>query len=828
MNRAAWISGWMLLLSGAAALSHQLLWTRRMVDVLGAGPGTFARVVGVFFAGLALGAAWAAMRPVRPSRAWLRVALAEGSVAVLVLPVLAAVPIGDALRPILGNAVVGWVLPMLVIAAPAFAMGVVFPAMVTAVFASGRTALLLYMANTAGGILGLVVMTVWCLPWLGLDAACLATGSVNGIVAILALLQKRPKDGPAPGGPGGAAPVLERDAADPWGRRGYMLAFASGAWVLGLEVVLQQHFAQVTINSQFSGATVLGSVLVALVAGSMVAAFLGPKVAGSRVWLGWMLAVAGLAVALEPRMLAALRPGLVSVPYTLSAGPYYIAVGGLALVLVVPGVMAMGAVFPALLRGMATGPSAGVTIARLLAVNGIGGWIGAELMSMVLLPGLGLWLPMAVWGAMALGLVLVVGGLRRAAWGGLCTCLGVVGVMAVGMRGLPQVSPVKGSATVDVRSGREGVVATMKREDDDWWITFNNSYTLGGSRAQSNQERQAHLPLLLHGRAKTVGVLGLATGSTLGGVTLHPGVEKVVVAELSPLVTQYSREYFRRFNRDAISDPRVEVRVEDARLMVRDRPQMFDVVVGDLFLPWRTGEGRMFSREHFASVRRSLKPGGLYCQWLPLFQLTRPQVEGILRTLQQEFPAVIALRGDFYAELPILGLVAFEDDRKTSELDWNGINNACAALREGRHGRVRDGLVRHPEGVAMCVVGDVPLMGRGAINTLGNGWIEWDAGRNIVGLRSPWFVGVPAAEAFREWHRLQAPRMPLGLRSAHDAGQFYLTLEVAACAGGDLVKAFKVQVGDRLPPALREDPMIDWKLWPSRVKPGPGGSNPVP
>ena len=37
-----------MLLSGAAALSHQLLWTRRMVDVLGAGPGTFARVVGVF------------------------------------------------------------------------------------------------------------------------------------------------------------------------------------------------------------------------------------------------------------------------------------------------------------------------------------------------------------------------------------------------------------------------------------------------------------------------------------------------------------------------------------------------------------------------------------------------------------------------------------------------------------------------------------------------------------------------------------------------------------------------------------------------------------
>ncbi|HMO65916.1 MAG TPA: hypothetical protein PKE47_11970, partial [Verrucomicrobiota bacterium] len=41
--------------SGAAALAHQLLWTRRLVDVLGADAGTFAKVIGAFFAGLALG-----------------------------------------------------------------------------------------------------------------------------------------------------------------------------------------------------------------------------------------------------------------------------------------------------------------------------------------------------------------------------------------------------------------------------------------------------------------------------------------------------------------------------------------------------------------------------------------------------------------------------------------------------------------------------------------------------------------------------------------------------------------------------------------------------
>ncbi len=88
----------LLLFSGAAALAHQVLWTRCLVDVLGASAGTFARVVGAFFVGLALGGALAALSPARPAHGWRRVVLAELGVAVLALPVLFAVSIGEELR----------------------------------------------------------------------------------------------------------------------------------------------------------------------------------------------------------------------------------------------------------------------------------------------------------------------------------------------------------------------------------------------------------------------------------------------------------------------------------------------------------------------------------------------------------------------------------------------------------------------------------------------------------------------------------------------------------------------------------------------------------
>ena len=56
-----------------------------------------------------------------------------------------------------------------------------------------------------------------------------------------------------------------------------ILAFASGFLVLGLEVLLQHQFAQVTINSYFSSATVLALVLIALTLAAALVARRRPR-----------------------------------------------------------------------------------------------------------------------------------------------------------------------------------------------------------------------------------------------------------------------------------------------------------------------------------------------------------------------------------------------------------------------------------------------------------------------------------------------------------------------------------------------------------------------
>ncbi|MBN8249034.1 MAG: hypothetical protein J0L84_16520, partial [Verrucomicrobia bacterium] len=56
--------------SGTAGLGHELLWTRRVLDLLGASVEAQSRVFGAFFLGLALGAGLAAWFGARITRPW--------------------------------------------------------------------------------------------------------------------------------------------------------------------------------------------------------------------------------------------------------------------------------------------------------------------------------------------------------------------------------------------------------------------------------------------------------------------------------------------------------------------------------------------------------------------------------------------------------------------------------------------------------------------------------------------------------------------------------------------------------------------------------------
>ena len=110
-------------------------------------------------------------------------------------------------------------------------------------------------------------------------------------------------------------------------------------------------------------------------------------------------------------------------------------------------------------------------------------------------------------------------------------------------------------------------------------------------------------------------------------------------------------------DQDRFDATRQTIVTADARRYVRAVDEQYDVIVADLFHPARDGSGSLYTLEHFEAVRARLAPDGLFCQWLPLYQLEPEVLKVIVRTFLEAFEETEGFLADFNTRQPVLGLV---------------------------------------------------------------------------------------------------------------------------------------------------------------------------
>ncbi|MFO0907144.1 MAG: hypothetical protein U0794_02070 [Isosphaeraceae bacterium] len=268
-------------LGGAAALSHELIWTRRLTDLLGTSVEASARVFGCFFLGLALGSAWASLRVAGTRHPWRATAAIEAAVALLSLPILGLPEWTGWMWPAIGpEALIGplgwtlkWLVSVLVILPPAVAMGAVLPFLAAATLGGERSfqraGVWLYAANTLGGVVGLVATTLVALPTLGAPGSLLVAMGVNLALAAFLLWVDFRQAGltlPPPRAQESVRPVgLSPGPA--------FLAFFSGAGVLAAEIMALELVMLVAPISLYGQAAVLTAVILDRTA-ALIAPFL--------------------------------------------------------------------------------------------------------------------------------------------------------------------------------------------------------------------------------------------------------------------------------------------------------------------------------------------------------------------------------------------------------------------------------------------------------------------------------------------------------------------------------------------------------------------------
>jgi len=125
------------------------------------------------------------------------------------------------------------------------------------------------------------------------------------------------------------------------------------------------------------------------------------------------------------------------------------------------------------------------------------------------------------------------------------------------------------------------------------------------------QEMLTHVPLLAHGNATNVLIIGAGDGGVLRRVLQHRGVKRAVMVEIDGEVIRLCKEHLADISGDAWNDPRADVIVGDGIDYVKRAPDStFDVIIVDSTDPIGVGEV-LFTDEFYQNCARILTPRGL-------------------------------------------------------------------------------------------------------------------------------------------------------------------------------------------------------------------------
>ncbi len=733
--------------SGVAGLIYEVSWTRLLTLHIGHTTAAASAVVAAFMGGLAIGAAVAGRLAARLTlrQCLYTYALLEVSVAALalVLPVELR-----ATAPVLAwayqNGEPGLLFPIvrlgvsfLLILVPALALGATFPVAVRWFTArsrwpAARAAGALYAWNTAGAAAGALLAGFVLIPTVGVSGAVLIAVGASAAAAALVFLVARAEDNmpPTKKSVKRVEPVMAQMplslAAAALGLSGFAALLFEIAWTRVLAMTIGP--------TTYAFAATIAALILGLAMGSAAGAWMAGRAREPAAWLAIALVSASAAVAAASFLAGGALPRAVAERFAAAPGQYASLTSGgviLAATFVIPAAICLGAAFPLALATLRAQPEAAPgRFGIVYAVNTVGSVAGSLAAGFVAIPLLGLQRSMTLVAGMlvAASVIVVIGG-RLTTRARVASLLGAAAAMLLVLLFPQWDRPLLASGAymyapfvpgdldliTQLKAGtllyyREGAAATVSVKR----LTGTLSLAIDGKTDASNrsdmltQRAIAHLPLLLHGNPKTVFIIGMGSGVTLGSALRHP-VERIDVAEISPDVVEASG-HFAVENHDAPADPRARIIVADGRSHLQLTPARYDVIVSEPSNPWIAGVAALFTREFFEAARARLAPGGVICQWANIYNISDRDLRSIAATFTSVFPdGTIWLVGEndalFVASAdPIVGRIGmiargWSNDRIAGDLESVGAVEPFSLLSLFAGGPAE--LARYGEGAAI-------------------------------------------------------------------------------------------------------------------------------
>ncbi|WP_147195318.1 polyamine aminopropyltransferase [Pantoea sp. CCBC3-3-1] len=124
-------------------------------------------------------------------------------------------------------------------------------------------------------------------------------------------------------------------------------------------------------------------------------------------------------------------------------------------------------------------------------------------------------------------------------------------------------------------------------------------------------EMMTHVPLLAHGAAKRVLIIGGGDGAMLREVSRHKGIEQITMVEIDAGVVNFCKQYLPNHSAGAYDDPRFNLVIDDGVNFVATCSDKFDVIISDCTDPIGPGES-LFTSAFYAGCKRCLNENGIF------------------------------------------------------------------------------------------------------------------------------------------------------------------------------------------------------------------------
>lgn len=123
-------------------------------------------------------------------------------------------------------------------------------------------------------------------------------------------------------------------------------------------------------------------------------------------------------------------------------------------------------------------------------------------------------------------------------------------------------------------------------------------------------EMLTHVPILAHGAAKRVCIIGGGDGGMAREVLKHASVDHMTMVEIDAGVVEFSKEYLPMLSQGAFDDPRLDLVIADGAEFMKTTQGGYDVIIVDSTDPVGPGEV-LFTDSFYGHAKRALTPGGI-------------------------------------------------------------------------------------------------------------------------------------------------------------------------------------------------------------------------